>query len=86
VLDGLRNDTTIATSDDAHLLWVGVTEEGDVRDSFLVGELITVSDLDDAIDNQHGAIGLGGGNHHALQFWNNIKSNTMIITGSIKAT
>jgi hypothetical protein len=39
-------------------LGVGVSAEGEVSEHLLVGELVTLGDLDDAVEDEHVAVGL----------------------------
>jgi hypothetical protein len=58
VLGDFTQDTSITASNDQHLLGLWAGEQGEVSDHFLVGVLVSLSDLDNAIQNQHCAISL----------------------------
>jgi hypothetical protein len=53
VLDNLTEDTTITTTDDQHLLGVGVRVHGEVSDHLLVRELIALRGLDDVVQHEN---------------------------------
>jgi hypothetical protein len=58
VLDNLTEDTTVTTTDDQDLLGVGVGVHGQVSDHLLVRELVTLSALDDIVeDEDHAVVG-----------------------------
>jgi hypothetical protein len=59
VLDDLAQDTSITAADNEDLLGVWVREHGQVSDHLLVGELITLGALDDIVEDEDIAIGLG---------------------------
>lgn len=59
VLDNLSEDTTVATTDDEDLLGVGVRHHAEVGDHLLVGELVTLSALNDVVEDENIAV-VGG--------------------------
>lgn len=52
MLDNLTEDTAVAATNDKDLLGAGVREHGQVGDHLLVGELITLSALDDIVEDK----------------------------------
>ena len=56
VLHDLAQHTTITTPDDQHLLGVGVGVHRQMGDHLLVGELVALGALDNAVEDQHGAV------------------------------
>lgn len=52
MLDDLTEDTSITTTDDEDLLWVGVRVHGQVGDHLLVCELIALSALNDVVEDE----------------------------------
>lgn len=73
VLDDLTEDTSVTSSDDEDLLGIGVGVHGKVSDHLLVGELVTLSALDDVVENENVAVVGGlededliGDQHHIL--------------------
>lgn len=59
MLDNLSEDTTVTTTDDEDLLGVGVRHHAEVGDHLLVGELVTLSALNDVVENENIAV-VGG--------------------------
>ena len=59
MLHDLAQHTAIATTDDQHLLRVGVGVHGKVSDHLLVGELVPLGALDDVVQDEDGAV-VGG--------------------------
>ena len=58
MLDNLAQNTSVATTNDQNLLWIGVRVHGQVCDHLLVCELITLGALDDIIENEdHSVVG-----------------------------
>jgi hypothetical protein len=82
VLDNLTEDTPVTSSDDEDLLGVGVGVHGKVSDHLLVGELVSLSALDDVVENENVAV-IGGlededliaGQHHILMQASRIEGN-----------
>jgi len=56
VLDDFAQNTAITTTDDEHLLGVGVRVHGEVGDHLLVGELVALSALNDIVENENVAV------------------------------
>ena len=56
VLDDLTEDTAVTATNDEDLLRVGVGVHGEVGDHLLVGELITLSALDDVVQDENGTV------------------------------
>lgn len=52
-------DAAVSSADDEDLFGVGVGEEGDVRDHFLVGEFVAFGALDDSVEDEDFAV-VGG--------------------------
>jgi len=58
VLDDLTKDTAVTTTDNKDVLGVGVGVHGKVSDHLLVGELVTLSALNDVVkDKNHAVVG-----------------------------
>ena len=53
MLHHLANHTAVASSDDQHVLGVGVRVQGEVSNHLLVRSLITSGQLNHAVQNQH---------------------------------
>ena len=66
VLEHLADDAAVAAADDEHLLRVWVARERDVGDHLLVGELIALGALDDAVEDEDVAVRLGLEDEHVL--------------------
>lgn len=56
MLDNLAENAAVATPNDEHLLGIRVRVHGQVSDHLLVRELITLSSLDDIVQDEHVAI------------------------------
>jgi len=59
VLDNLTEDTSITAANDQNLLWVWVGVHGEMGDHLLVCELITLSALDNVVEDKNGSV-VGG--------------------------
>lgn len=67
MLDDLAEHAAITTTDDQHLLGVGVRVHGQVRDHLLVGKLVALGALDDIVQDQHGAVVAALEDEHVLE-------------------
>jgi len=56
MLDNLPENTTITSSNDQYLLRVGMRHHGKMSDHLLVSELISLSTLNDVVEDEDGAI------------------------------
>ena len=56
VLDDLTEHTAVTTTDDEHLLGVGVRVHGEVSDHLLVGKLVALGALDDIVEDENVAV------------------------------
>ena len=52
----LSQDTTVAASNNEHILWVRVRQHGQVCDHLLVGKLVALGALDGGVENENGAV------------------------------
>lgn len=59
VLEDLSDDTTVTSTDDENVLGVRVRSHGQVGNHLLVGELVTLGALDDAVEDEDVAVGRG---------------------------
>ena len=67
VLDNLSQHAAVTAADDEHALGVRVRKESQVRDHFLVAELVALGALDDVVKDEHDAVSCGFEDEYVLE-------------------